>query len=159
MFNRAAFIVRHSLLTCIALISTTSWGQGSIGPGPATGGGIDRSYNDGYVFVDGTGDSSGYTSNWGYDFASQIQGSLLVFHSESNLDANTLQVITDTYDLSGLIAVPPAPYTGSDSGGPLIPDAPASRTIEYIPVPEPSVLAILGIGMACLCAFRCAKAD
>ena len=119
-------------------------------PGPATGGGINRSYDDGYVFVDSTGDSSGYTSDWGYQNASQIQGDFLVFHSESNLDANTIQLITDTYDLGNLMP-PPAPYSGTFSGlGPVMPDAPFSRSIQDIAVPEPSSVIMFSFGVLIL---------
>ncbi|MGD0349064.1 MAG: hypothetical protein ABSB84_01950 [Verrucomicrobiota bacterium] len=116
-------------------------------PGPATGGGINRNYDDGYVYVDSIGDSFGYTSYWGYQNASQIQGDFLVFHSESSLDANTIQVITDTYDLGNLLTPPPAPYSGTFSGpGPTIPDSPFSRSIEDIAVPEPSSAIMLSLG-------------
>jgi hypothetical protein len=119
-------------------------------PGPATGGGINRSYDDGYVFVDSTGDSFGYTSNWGYQNVSQIQGNFLVFHSESSLDANTIQLITDAYDLGNLIP-PPAPYSGTFGGfGSVIPDSPFSRSIQDIAVPEPSSVIMLPIGVLIL---------
>ena len=113
-------------------------------PGPPTGGGINRSYDDGFVYVDSSGGAFGYTSFWGYQDSSQIVGSFLLFHSESNLDANTIQLITDSYDISGLIFPPPAPYSGEPSGiGPVIPDAPFSRTVEDITVPEPSSFLML----------------
>ena len=35
-------------------------------PGPATGGGLDRVYDDGYVKVDSSGNGGGQTWNWGY---------------------------------------------------------------------------------------------
>ena len=87
----------------------------------------------------------------------QVAGSFLSFHSESYLDANTMQLITDSYDISGLFFPPPAPYSGSPSGfGPVIPDAPSSRTIEDIAVPEPTsfsmltVAALILIGRVCI---------
>jgi hypothetical protein len=43
-------------------------------PGPATGGDVDRFYDDGYNRVDISGNSSGLTWFWGYDNASQIPG-------------------------------------------------------------------------------------
>jgi len=130
------------------IISLPAFAQSD--PGPPTGGGINRSYDDGYVFVDSTGDPFGYTSYWGYQNASQIQGDFLVFHSESNLDANTIQLITDTYDL-GNLTPPPAPYSGGISGaGPVIPDSPFSRSIADIVVPEPSSVAVGSLGMLIL---------
>ena len=42
-------------------------GFGSSNPGPATGGGQDRTYDDGYNKVDSSGNAFGYTRYWGYD--------------------------------------------------------------------------------------------
>jgi len=116
-------------------------------PGPPTGSGINRSYDDGFVYVDSTGDAFGYTSFWGYQNSSQVQGSFLLFQSESYLDANTIQIVTDSYDISGLFfPLPVAPYSGSPSGpGLTIPDAPFSRTIEDMTVPEPTSFSMLSI--------------
>jgi len=131
-------------------------------PGPATGGGINRSYDDGFVYVDSTGDAFGYTSFWGYQNSSQVQGSFLLFQSESYLDANTIQIITDSYDISGLFfPLPVAPYSGSPSGpGLTIPDAPFSRTIEDMTVPEPTSLSMLSataFGLIIKACFKRAK--
>lgn len=52
-------------------------------PGPATGGGINRTYNDGFVGVDSSGNAGGLTWNWGYDQSSQISGDNLLLHSVS----------------------------------------------------------------------------
>ena len=124
--------------------SPSTFAQSSVGPGPAVGG-VNHSYDDGYVYVDITGDAGGYTWNWGYQSSSQIHANFLVFTSETNLDANTIQVITDTYYLGGIIP-PPAPYSGSFNGpGPLLPDTP-SRSIEDIAVPEPSSVVMLSLG-------------
>lgn len=41
-------------------------------PGPATGGGMDRSYDDGYVGVDSSGNSGGQTWYWGYETPGQV---------------------------------------------------------------------------------------
>jgi hypothetical protein len=52
-------------------------------PGPATGGGINRTYEDGYNWVDSSGNGFGYTRYWGYDNASQVVGNSIVIHSTS----------------------------------------------------------------------------
>lgn len=138
----------------IGIIALPVFAQSSFGPGPATGDGINRDYDDGYVYVDSTGDGGGVTSYWGYDNSSQVQGNVLVFHSESTLDANTIQMITDSYDISALFIFPHAPYAGTYSGGGLIiPDAPFSRSIEDIAVPEPSSFVILLLGVLVLVTF------
>ena len=54
---------------------------GGAAPGPATGGGVNRTYDDGYVHVDSSGNAGGQTWNWGYQNASQVQGNNLVMHS------------------------------------------------------------------------------
>ena len=53
-------------------------------PGPATGGGVNRTYNDGFVGVDSSGNAGGKTWNWGYQNAGQVQGNSLVMHSSSS---------------------------------------------------------------------------
>ena len=101
----------------------------SCDPGPATGSGINRCYDDGFVYVDSTGNSFGYTSDWGYQNSSQIQNGNIVFHSQTYVDSNTVQVITDTYSLDYMLP-PLSPYYGSYYGpGPLLPDAPISRSM------------------------------
>lgn len=52
-------------------------------PGPATGGGLDRTYDDGFVRQDASGNQGGMTWNWGYDRADQIAGQNLSLHSSS----------------------------------------------------------------------------
>jgi len=59
-------------------------------PGPATGGGADRTYDDGFVHVDSSGDAGGQTWNWGYQNAKQVQGSTLTLHSASSAMDGTL---------------------------------------------------------------------
>lgn len=124
--------------------SSISWlGQNS--PGPATGGVIDRFYDDGFVRVDAAGNPGGYTWFWGYQDAAQIQGSFISFHSQTVLEANAIQLVTDTYQLGDWF-LPSAPYAGSfDGPGPVLPDAPFSRTITI--VPEPSVFALATVGV------------
>ena len=51
--------------------------------GPPTGGGVNRTYGDGYVNVDSSGNAGGQTWNWGYQNASQVQGGTLTMHSAS----------------------------------------------------------------------------
>lgn len=41
-------------------------------------------YDDGYVRVDDTGNAQGYTSYWGYNNASQLNGSTLTMHSTTS---------------------------------------------------------------------------
>jgi hypothetical protein len=55
----------------------------SASAGPATGDGMNRNYDDGYVHVDSSGNAGGQTWNWGYQNASQVQGSTLTMHSAS----------------------------------------------------------------------------
>ena len=50
-------------------------------PGPATGGDVDRFYDDGYNRVDISGNRDGLTWFWGYQNASQVQGDTLVMSS------------------------------------------------------------------------------
>jgi hypothetical protein len=57
-------------------------------PGPATGGGVDRFYDDGYNRVDISRNAGGQTWFWGYQNASQIQGTpssgTVVMHSSAS---------------------------------------------------------------------------
>ena len=48
--------------------------------GPATGG-VDHTYDDGYVKVDSSGNAGGLTWNWGYQNSSQVVGDTMEFHS------------------------------------------------------------------------------
>jgi hypothetical protein len=60
------------------------------GPGPATGGGIDRFYDDGYNRVDDSGNQDGLTYYWGYQNASQAPGNdTLLMHSTSAIPARS----------------------------------------------------------------------
>jgi len=53
--------------------------------GPATGGGINRTYDDGFNHLDGSGNVGGLTWNWGYANASQVPGNdTVVMHSSSS---------------------------------------------------------------------------
>jgi hypothetical protein len=59
-------------------------------PGPATGGGVNRTYDDGFVRVDSSGDTHNQTWNWGYQPGAQVQGSTLTLHSSSAAVNGTL---------------------------------------------------------------------
>src|SRR5205085_771747 len=50
-------------------------------PGPATGGDVDRFYDDGYNRVDISGNGFGLTSFWGFKNAGQIVGDTVEMHS------------------------------------------------------------------------------
>ncbi len=58
-------------------------GSLSSAAGPATGGGINRDYNDGFVHVDSSGNAGGQTWNWGYQDPGQLQGNTVTMHSSS----------------------------------------------------------------------------
>jgi len=55
-------------------------GSPGANPGPAVGG-VDHTYDDGYVNVDSSGNAGGQTWNWGYHNGSQVVGDSLQFHS------------------------------------------------------------------------------
>ena len=64
-------------------------GRGNSGsPGPDTGGGVNRTYSDGYVKVDSSGNAGSETWNWGYQHASQVQGNTIVMHSLSGANGS-----------------------------------------------------------------------
>lgn len=65
-------------------------------PGPATGGGLDRNYDDGYVRRDADGNAGGVTWNWGYREAGQIPGDdTLRLNSASSLANGTSTATQD----------------------------------------------------------------
>jgi hypothetical protein len=49
-------------------------------PGPVAGG-VDHTYDDGYVRLDASGNAGGLTWNWGYQNASQVVGDTMQFHA------------------------------------------------------------------------------
>jgi len=61
---------------------------GSSSPGPATGGGLDRTYNDGFVKVDSSGNAGGQTWNWGYQSGSQVQGDAVVMSAAAPVNGS-----------------------------------------------------------------------
>ena len=102
--------------------------------------------------MDITGNTGGQTWYWGYQNSSQIQSPYIVFHHQTLLDGNTVQLLTDTYSLGG-ITPPGAPYAGTFHGpGPIIADTPFTRTIVL--VPEPSSIALLSLGALALAGRR-----
>jgi hypothetical protein len=136
------------LLGCGLLVTFPLIASAQCDPGPAAGSGINRCYDDGYVYVDISGDASGYTFYWGYQNSSQIQaGSItqiqdgsIIFHSVTSWNGNIIQVLTDTYSLGGISLLPPPPYFGSFSDpGILIEDAPVSRSIVVLTLPVLSI--------------------
>jgi len=60
--------------------STSIPGSPGANTGPAIGG-VDHSYDDGYVNVDSSGSAGGLTWNWGYHNSSQVVGDSMQFHS------------------------------------------------------------------------------
>lgn len=57
-----------------------------IDPGVPGVGGVNHNYDDGYVRLDDTGNAGGYTSNWGYENASQYDpvNETLTFHGTTS---------------------------------------------------------------------------
>lgn len=53
-------------------------------PGPASGGAVNRNYDDGYNRVDSSGNAGGYTWYWGYQSPQSVQGGNLVLQSYSS---------------------------------------------------------------------------
>jgi len=53
-------------------------------PGPAIGG-VNHTYDDGYVLVDSSGNAGGMTWNWGYQNGSQVVGDTMQFNSLSSV--------------------------------------------------------------------------
>ena len=112
---------------------------GQCNPGPPIGGRLNRCYDDGYVYVDSTGNAGGYTAYWGYQESAQIVDHFLLLHSRTYVNTYTIQVLTDTYDLEALFP-PLAPYSGTFQGpGPVILDAPLSRSTNAIILPALSI--------------------
>lgn len=54
-------------------------------PGPASVGGLDREYANGFVRRDNSGNAGGLTTNWGYDRASQIQSGHVAYEGTTAL--------------------------------------------------------------------------
>jgi hypothetical protein len=58
-------------------------------PGPDTGSAENRTYDDGYSFVDSSGNAGGSTWYWGYTDPSSIQGNSMVLHSTTSPSTGT----------------------------------------------------------------------
>ncbi len=64
--------------------------------GPATGGGLDRVYDDGFVKLDVSGNAGGKTWNWGYNNSSQVVGDAIEQHRTIGpRDGSTTELDTD----------------------------------------------------------------
>lgn len=58
---------------------------------PAAGGAVNRSYGDGFVNVDSSGNQGGLSWNWGYKNSSQVQGDNLVFNANAVGGASSIR--------------------------------------------------------------------
>src|ERR1035437_8830196 len=52
-------------------------------PPPSAGPAVNRTYSDGFVNVDSSGNAGNLTWNWGYQHASQVSGYTLLMHAAS----------------------------------------------------------------------------
>ncbi len=93
--NRITFAPRLGF-NVKASFSSSLAGTGA-NPGPATGGGFDRIYDDGYNKVDSRGNAGGQTWNWGYQNNSQVDpvASTLALHALAASDAATVNDAED----------------------------------------------------------------
>lgn len=83
-----------------ARFSGPSAAPSAVNPGDLGATGINRSYDDGYVFLDSEGNAGGLTWNWGYQNASQLrQDGTLHFHTSSVSDAGPFGKTTDDPNL------------------------------------------------------------
>lgn len=66
-------------------------------PGPATGGGLDRVYDDGYVKLDSSGNAGGQTWNWGYENDGQVDpvGGTLALSAVAGSDPAVVNNVDD----------------------------------------------------------------
>lgn len=98
---------RRVISGCVAVllwfaVPTIILAQCSPEPLPVVGG-INRCYDDGFVFVDVSGNAGGRSTFWEYQNASQIYfssyGRELSLHGRMNLTTNNIQLITDQFAL------------------------------------------------------------
>ncbi|MEO6036463.1 MAG: hypothetical protein ABIQ35_14520 [Verrucomicrobiota bacterium] len=76
-------------------------GNSASDPGAATGG-VDHTYDDGYVLIDSSGNAGGVTWNWGYQNASQVAGDTMQFHArQANASGASNQKGTDDPQYGG----------------------------------------------------------
>lgn len=66
-----------------AKFSSVDFANAAAPAGPAAGSGVNRTYADGFVDVDSSGNAGGRTWNWGYQNASQVVGDTLLMHAAS----------------------------------------------------------------------------
>ncbi len=75
-----------------------AFGVSGVDPGLPGIGGVNHSYDDGYVRLDDTGNAGGYTSNWGYQDSSQYDptGETLTFRGTTSFNqAGSTATATD----------------------------------------------------------------
>lgn len=80
-------------------------------PGPATGGAVDRTYDNGYNRVDAGGNPDGTTVHWGYLDAGQIVGNHLVLSAGSTSATASIDDAANFIEPSGNLE-----YRGSMGG-------------------------------------------
>jgi hypothetical protein len=85
-------------------------------PGPAIGG-VNHTYNDGYVHVDSSGDAGGLTWNWGYHNSSQVVGDTLQFHAVQAENSSSVNDPQYGLDLVYQRYIGHLPYVKSGSWG------------------------------------------
>ena len=69
------------------------FGVSGVSPGQPGVGGLNHTYDDGQVLIDATGNAGGFTSNWGYQNASQYDATAhtLTFHGTRSFDQSGSQ--------------------------------------------------------------------
>jgi hypothetical protein len=84
------------LFNATAQFRTTGMTASSADPGPPTGHGLAREYDDGYVRLDADGNAGGLTWNWGYRDPSQVPGDdTLRFHAATGTAEETSSASLD----------------------------------------------------------------
>ncbi len=86
--GRVGFSYRGALNVHAKFKNIGSFPQQS-NPGPASGGGVDRFYDDGFNRVDASGNAGGLTSFWGYQHASQLPGNDTIAMNSSSITSST----------------------------------------------------------------------
>lgn len=78
--NRLSLGPRFGLNFKSSFNNSAAFRSSTVNPGLAIGG-VDHTYDDGFVRVDGSGNFGGTTTFWGYQNASQVVGAGLEFHA------------------------------------------------------------------------------